>query len=297
MTSGDPRDPIPVEVRRSRGRRRTSSFECEVSALALAMDWIDQHPEVPKITLCVDSQAVLTSLLGERTSDSAELFSVRRRLATTDKELTIQWVPSHVGIRGNEWADAEANVAAGRSVSSSRPVCRELVINGSSPEMISFSAATSALRSFCLHRRDPGAAKPRLQAIFGLQQGDLQFFHSPPFNLSFRPPPGFPAEPSSFFPPVSFFPSSRSDCVLLSQLRSGHCSRLRAYASVVNPLADPTCPLCQEGSPQDLEHVFQSCPALSLRRISFFGVSAPPLSVLSRACKQVVPFLRGSGLR
>ncbi len=47
--------------------------------------------------------------------------------------------------------------------------------------------------------------------------------------------------------------SSRADAILLARLRFGHTSLLKAYAHMLDPAADPTCPLCKE-EPQTLEH-------------------------------------------
>ncbi len=52
--------------------------------------------------------------------------------------------------------------------------------------------------------------------------------------------------------------SNRSDAVLLARLRAGHTPLLKAYAHLLNPAADPTCPLCKE-EPQTLEHWLQRC--------------------------------------
>ena len=60
---------------------------------------------------------------------------------------------------------------------------------------------------------------------------------------------------------------ARKDSVLVAQLRSGHCYRLRAYRALVDPSVDPTCPLCQR-APHTLEHWLQVCEALSTQRLA-----------------------------
>ncbi len=40
--------------------------------------------------------------------------------------------------------------------------------------------------------------------------------------------------------------SNRADAVLLVRLRSGHIPLLKAYANLLDPSADPLCPLCKE---------------------------------------------------
>ncbi len=46
--------------------------------------------------------------------------------------------------------------------------------------------------------------------------------------------------------------SHRADAVLLAHLRAGHTPLLKAYANLLDPSADPLCPLCKE-EPQTIE--------------------------------------------
>ncbi len=48
--------------------------------------------------------------------------------------------------------------------------------------------------------------------------------------------------------------SNWADVVLLARLRSGHAPLLKACTHLLDPAADPTCPLCKE-EPQTLEHL------------------------------------------
>ncbi len=47
--------------------------------------------------------------------------------------------------------------------------------------------------------------------------------------------------------------SNRVDAVLLARLRAGHTPLLKAYANLLDPYADPLCPLCKE-EPQTIKH-------------------------------------------
>ena len=62
--------------------------------------------------------------------------------------------------------------------------------------------------------------------------------------------------------------TSKKDSVLLAQLRSGLCKILKAYANLLDPTVDPTCPLCTP-EPQTLEH-WLDCPATAKDRFEFF---------------------------
>ncbi len=42
--------------------------------------------------------------------------------------------------------------------------------------------------------------------------------------------------------------SNGADAVLLARLRAGNTPPLKAYANLLDPFADPLCPLCKEES-------------------------------------------------
>ena len=83
----------------------------------------------------------------------------------------------------------------------------------------------------------------------------------------------------------------RKEAVLLAQLRSGHCTRLAAYRSIISN-SSPQCPFC-EGGEETLEHWLQEYPATAAKRIHGFGGAAPPLSVLVESPKAVLAFAHG----
>ncbi len=74
--------------------------------------------------------------------------------------------------------------------------------------------------------------------------------------------------------------SNRADVVLLARLRAGHTPLLKAYAHLLDPAADPTCPMCKEQL-QTLEHWLQRCSNLDVLRQHTFVNPSPPLAVLT----------------
>ena len=72
----------------------------------------------PGIHICLDNLVVARNSSGIPKSSSQKAFRQFRDLAKgrlqTGKELTVQWIPGHAGIEGNELADHEAKKYAKR---------------------------------------------------------------------------------------------------------------------------------------------------------------------------------------
>ena len=113
MTSGLPTSPEKQNTISRKGRRFTSSFETDVVALLLAIEWVNNDTERHgPIIICTDSQSTLAALQSPGKSDGPELMKVRRALSMLNRRVFIQWVPGHIGLIGNEWADSAAGDAA-----------------------------------------------------------------------------------------------------------------------------------------------------------------------------------------
>ncbi len=87
--------------------------------------------------------------------------------------------------------------------------------------------------------------------------------------------------------------SNKADAVILAHVRAGHTPPLKAYAHLLDPAANPTCPLCKE-EPQTLEHWLQRCPNLDVPRQHPFGSPSPPLGVLTTDPEKVLAFDRAT---
>ncbi len=85
--------------------------------------------------------------------------------------------------------------------------------------------------------------------------------------------------------------SNRADAVLLACLRAGHTPLLKAYANLLDPSADPLCPLCKE-EPQTIKHWLRRCPRLDATRQNIFGSPFPPLKVLTIDPERVLALAR-----
>ncbi len=80
---------------------------------------------------------------------------------------------------------------------------------------------------------------------------------------------------------------NRADAVLLVCLRAGHSPLLKAYVNLLDPTADPLCPLCKE-EPQTIEHWLRRCPGLDATRQNIFRSSYLPFKVLTTDPERVL---------
>ena len=158
VTTGDCAAPVEVDILRSRGPLYTSSFEMEVSALELALAWCERNCRERNILVCTDSQSCLVGLSSGSTGrkSKSSLDTVRELLYSSSNSYTLQWIPGHTGLIGNEMADREAKLAAVGMDSTGASVGSDLV-------PVSFGVAKSLLRRTI---KDPAPSHDRTRRVY-----------------------------------------------------------------------------------------------------------------------------------
>ena len=134
VTIGDAEEPITVDTLTERGRALTCFYEEEACAMLLATNWIAEHcSQTTKILICTDSKSLCQKLLG----NSIEVTDLRQQILDTPGVITIQWVPGHSDIPGNELADAAAKEATllpsaqgAISYASARAFIKQTIVDG-----------------------------------------------------------------------------------------------------------------------------------------------------------------------
>ncbi len=146
-------------------------------------------------------------------------------------------------------------------------------------------------------------ARSTSKAYFHNNCSTLQAVRTTTDNGSSSPGPVWRAEPVGCVPERLHFFSWEEGCrgrhgeaaivwwVLLVQGLYGHTSLLKAYANLLDPSADPLCPLCKE-EPQAIEHWLWRCPRLDATRQNIFGSDSLPFEVLNTDPKRVLVLAR-----
>ena len=85
--------------------------------MSLALQWISDYINTPNnivrnqtFLICSDSMSLLAAI-SNRSADTTHLRILIRSIGDSNS-ISLQWVPSHIGIPGNELADAAAKRAA-----------------------------------------------------------------------------------------------------------------------------------------------------------------------------------------
>ena len=160
VTRGTLDSPVVVEVVRRRGRALASSYEAEVEGVKLAVTWVREagHKCQGPVMICTDCRAVTAGLRSSTEAEESEIRELRGLLDELRTAVTVQWVPGHAGLRGNEWADGEARIAT-----------TGVRVEGEERRGVSRSSAKARIRRTV---QDPPIAHLRTKAVYQGTRGN-----------------------------------------------------------------------------------------------------------------------------
>ena len=105
VTSGNTMQPTIVANLQQRGATTTCSYNEELRAMQMAVDWSNKNvSEDSSVTVFTDSQSLCIALKGT----SPAVDGLRRAISTAKSQITIQWVHGHFSVPGNELSNAAA---------------------------------------------------------------------------------------------------------------------------------------------------------------------------------------------
>ena len=94
----------------------SSIFTAELEAIDAALDLISECKDHKKFVIFSDSKSALESIQNQISKNPLVIHILDRLQLLKNSSYSIKfcWIPSHVGIRGNEKADQKAKAALNR---------------------------------------------------------------------------------------------------------------------------------------------------------------------------------------
>ena len=94
-----------------------SIFSAELFALYMTLNFINDFPRtIFQIVICSDSKSVLQALNAHQSKNRPNMILeckiLIHQILSKGTQLALMWIPSHSGIRGNDFVDKEAKLAA-----------------------------------------------------------------------------------------------------------------------------------------------------------------------------------------
>lgn len=215
-------------------------YEGEAVGALMGLKLIEQEDNVRVASMFIDNQAAITatSLIkpapGHYIMDALhdELRLTRRKYRNL--KLTVLWIPSHIGIEGNEMADAQAKKAAAGQ-NSRREKLPTLIQNP-------LPRSKSAVKQRCYAKLKVAATKI--------------LTNSPQFQRMKRTTSD-KAPSQKYCELLKKLPRKHGS--ILTQLRIGHIP-LAAYLHHISKADSPMCPCCHQ-EPETIAHYLLQCPA------------------------------------
>ena len=203
----------------------SSTLQTELVGILAALDNAQNRPE-PTVVIHTDSKTALQSLKQRRHKDNIQvvttILGMVQGLVDNGRRVIINWIPSHVGLHGNERADELARRA------SSRPVVDYVVL----PSIRQMKAkARHTTRTLACQAQRQAEGTLRSAAWYAKTSGRS------PLNPTLQ--------------------RCRRDATHLHRLRLGY----RTWAEINHPQEPRECEHCNQPSRQPLLHYLTECQA------------------------------------
>ena len=126
ITRGNWRKPVIIDTVKEKCGKFCSSYDAEVVAFRVATGWLANHKEDWRTArIWTDSKSLVDAVNNYGPREDLKIPALQQAMkqitSINEKHIKITWIPSHIGIPGNEMADEAANEATtmeGRSTSS-----------------------------------------------------------------------------------------------------------------------------------------------------------------------------------
>ena len=232
---------------------QASIFTAEALAIKLTLVRILKD-NISKSTIFTDSLSTLqaiSSLADFVSSTNLDVFEIKdllRSIHAKSAQVTLAWIPSHVGIPGNESADTLAK----RAISEGQTLHHRLPYSDLRPESDAL-IKSDALEWLACHKPDTG----------------IHYFEK--FF-----------DPSLFNPWFACSNMKRREITTLSRMRTNHYG-LPASLFRKGLVSSPDC-ACSPLTPADLDHILWTCPRFEEERLPLLTTlsksgHSPPLDV------------------
>jgi ribonuclease HI len=243
--------------------RRATSYHAELQALVAAVAVIRDGMAVPtgaEIRLLTDSQALVRraekGLAADLTASEEELvLGMAAVCAKNTAHITLQWVPSHCGLPGNERANELAEKADVEQTA------------GLGLRVLNQSVRLEVRREWDREEDVKRCGIHKTHVWREATEGGYR---------------GLPADPAL----------RRCGQRLLAQLRGGKSLTLGKSRNAWGLGGEAHCQTC--GAEDDVKHLL-SCPGTADARKAAFGTATPGLGVLLKRQPQVLQYLEATG--